>query len=65
MTEIKGQIHFHILIKITNRFVCILACCRKDIRLLRKADITKFLYMKWLDKGGEIAMASRSLSFIL
>lgn len=28
--KMKGQINFHILIKIMNRFVCILARCRKD-----------------------------------
>lgn len=42
----EGQIIFHIVTKRMSGFVYILACCRKDLRLLRRVNITKFLYMR-------------------
>lgn len=44
--KMKGQINFRILIRGMNEPVYILLCCRKDLSLLRKVNITKFLYVR-------------------
>lgn len=46
--KMKGQVNSHILIKKTNGFVYILACCKRHLRLAQKGrtNITKFTHVR-------------------